>query len=193
MICNIINDCWDDELLNIFDIPKEILPEIKNSMDDFGVISSNFFGSEIPICGVAGDQQAAAFGQLCNKKGMIKSTYGTGCFMLMNTGSEIYQSQNKLLSTTAFKVQDKKLYALEGSIFNAGTTVQWMRDELSFFEKSEDIEDLASKIKFYSKNDKLRKEIGKNGKAKYFKLFDGNKISKYIIDISLGRKTDLFK
>ena len=149
MIFNIINDCWDDELLNIFDIPKEILPEIKNSMDDFGVISSNFFGSEIPICGVAGDQQAAAFGQLCNKKGMIKSTYGTGCFMLMNTGSEIYQSQNKLLSTTAFKVQDKKLYALEGSIFNAGTTVQWMRDELSFFEKSEDIEDLAS----LSKND----------------------------------------
>ena len=149
MICNIINDCWDDELLNIFDIPKEILPEIKNSMDDFGVISSNFFGSEIPICGVAGDQQAAAFGQLCNKKGMIKSTYGTGCFMLMNTGSEIYQSQNKLLSTTAFKVHDKKLYALEGSIFNAGTTVQWMRDELSFFEKSEDIEDLAS----LSKND----------------------------------------
>ena len=149
MIFNIINDCWDDELLNIFDIPKEILPEIKNSMDDFGVISSNFFGSEIPICGVAGDQQAAAFGQLCNKKGMIKSTYGTGCFMLMNTGNEIYQSQNKLLSTTAFKVQDKKLYALEGSIFNAGTTVQWMRDELSFFEKSEDIEDLAS----LSKND----------------------------------------
>ena len=149
MICNIINDCWDDELLNIFDIPKEILPEIKDSMDDFGVISSNFFGSEIPICGVAGDQQAAAFGQLCNKKGMIKSTYGTGCFMLMNTGNEIYQSQNKLLSTTAFKVQDKKLYALEGSIFNAGTTVQWMRDELSFFEKSEDIEDLAS----LSKND----------------------------------------
>ena len=149
MICNIINDCWDDELLNIFDIPKEILPEIKNSMDDFGFISSNFFGSEIPICGVAGDQQAAAFGQLCNKKGMIKSTYGTGCFMLMNTGSEIYQSQNKLLSTTAFKVHDKKLYALEGSIFNAGTTVQWMRDELSFFEKSEDIEDLAS----LSKND----------------------------------------
>jgi len=149
MIFNIINDCWDDELLNIFDIPKEILPEIKDSMDDFGVISSNFFGSEIPICGVAGDQQAAAFGQLCNKKGMIKSTYGTGCFMLMNTGNEIYQSQNKLLSTTAFKVQDKKLYALEGSIFNAGTTVQWMRDELSFFEKSEDIEDLAS----LSKND----------------------------------------
>tara|TARA_B100001057_G_scaffold186650_1_gene187436 strand:- start:530 stop:2017 length:1488 start_codon:yes stop_codon:yes gene_type:complete len=149
MIFNIINDCWDDELLNIFDIPKEILPEIKDSMDDFGVISSNFFGSEIPICGVAGDQQAAAFGQLCNKKGMIKSTYGTGCFMLMNTGNEIYQSQNKLLSTTAFKVKDKKLYALEGSIFNAGTTVQWMRDELSFFEKSEDIEDLAS----LSKND----------------------------------------
>ena len=147
MIYNIIDDCWDEELLRLFNIPQEILPEVKNSMDNFGVISKDFFGSEIPITGVAGDQQAAAFGQLCIKKGMIKSTYGTGCFMLMNTGSEVYRSQNKLLSTTAFKTSDQKMYALEGSIFNAGTIVQWMRDELSFFEKAGEIETLASDAK----------------------------------------------
>ena len=147
MIYNIIDDCWDEELLRLFNIPQEILPEVKNSMDNFGLISKDFFGSEIPITGVAGDQQAAAFGQLCIKKGMIKSTYGTGCFMLMNTGSEVYQSQNKLLSTTAFKTSDQKMYALEGSIFNAGTIVQWMRDELSFFEKAGEIETLASDAK----------------------------------------------
>jgi glycerol kinase len=88
MIYNILDDCWDEELLKIFNIPREILPEVKNSMDDYGVISKDFFGSEIPITGVAGDQQAAAFGQLCIEKGMIKSTYGTGCFMLMNTGKK---------------------------------------------------------------------------------------------------------
>ena len=147
MIYNIIDDCWDEELLKLFNIPREILPEVKSSMDNFGVISKDFFGSEIPITGVAGDQQAAAFGQLCIKKGMIKSTYGTGCFMLINTGPEIYQSQNKLLSTTAFKINDQKAYALEGSIFNAGTIVQWMRDELSFFEKAGEIETLASDAK----------------------------------------------
>ena len=147
MIYNIIDHCWDEELLKLFNIPREILPEVKNSMDDYGVISKDFFGSEIPINGVVGDQQAAAFGQLCIKKGMIKSTYGTGCFMLMNTGSEVYRSQNKLLSTTAFKTSDQKMYALEGSIFNAGTIVQWMRDELSFFEKAEEIETLASDAK----------------------------------------------
>ena len=149
MIYNIIDDCWDEELLKLFNIPREILPEVKNSMDDYGVISKDFFGSEIPINGVAGDQQAAAFGQLCIEKGMVKSTYGTGCFMLMNTGKEFYQSQNKLLSTTAFKTSGQKMYALEGSIFNAGTIVQWMRDELSFFKKAGEIESLASE----SKND----------------------------------------
>ena len=147
MIYNIIDDCWDEDLLKLFNIPREILPEVKNSMDNFGVISKDFFGSEIPITGVAGDQQAAAFGQLCIKKGMIKSTYGTGCFMLMNTGTEVYRSQNKLLSTTAFKTSNQKMYALEGSIFNAGTIVQWMRDELSFFEKAGEIEKLASDAK----------------------------------------------
>lgn len=147
MLYNIKDDCWDNELLEIFNIPREILPKVKNSMDDFGVIKKNIFGSDIPICGVAGDQQAAAFGQLCLKKGMIKSTYGTGCFMLMNTGKEIYQSQNKLLSTTAFKTKDQKMYALEGSIFNAGTIVQWIRDELSLIQEAKDIEELAAQAK----------------------------------------------
>ena len=147
MIYNIIDDCWDKELLGLFNIPREVLPEVKNSMDNFGEISKDFFGSEIPISGVAGDQQAAAFGQLCIKQGMIKSTYGTGCFMLMNTGNKVYKSQHKLLSTTAFKTSAQKMYALEGSIFNAGTTVQWMRDELSFVERAGEIESLASKAK----------------------------------------------
>ena len=147
MIYNINDDQWDEELLDIFGIPKEILPTVKNSMDDFGLISKDFFGYEITINGVAGDQQAAAFGQLCFEKGMVKSTYGTGCFMLMNTGEEINQSKNKLLSTTAFKNKDKKMYALEGSIFNAGTVVQWMRDELSFYKDSKDVEKLASQSK----------------------------------------------
>lgn len=147
MIYNINNDQWDEELLEIFSIPKNILPEIKNSMDEFGSINKDLFGYEIPIHGVAGDQQAAAFGQLCFEKGMVKSTYGTGCFMLMNTGQEVNQSQNKLLSTTAFKSKDKKMYALEGSIFNAGTVVQWMRDELSFYNEAKDVEDLASQSK----------------------------------------------
>ena len=145
MLYNIHEDRWDDELLSIFKIPKEILPTVKNSMDDFGNISKDFFGNQIPICGVAGDQQAAAFGQLCFEKGMIKSTYGTGCFMLMNTGSEINQSQNQLLSTTAYKSKHEKKYALEGSIFNAGTVVQWMRDELSFYDNAKDVEGLASR------------------------------------------------
>ena len=147
MIYNINNDQWDEELLEIFSIPKNILPEVKNSMDEFGSINKDLFGYEIPIHGVAGDQQAAAFGQLCFEKGMVKSTYGTGCFMLMNTGQEVNQSQNKLLSTTAFKSKDKKMYALEGSIFNAGTVVQWMRDELSFYNEAKDVEDLASQSK----------------------------------------------
>ena len=147
MLYSIADDQWDEELLDIFRIPKEILPIVKNSMDDFGLINKDFFGYEIPINGVAGDQQAAAFGQLCFEKGMVKSTYGTGCFMLMNTGEEVNQSKNKLLSTTAFKSKDKKMYALEGSIFNAGTVVQWMRDELSFYKDAKDVEKLASQSK----------------------------------------------
>ena len=147
MMYNIEEDCWDDELLDIFNIPKKILPEVKNSTDHFGFISRSIFGNEVPINGVAGDQQAASFGQLCFKKGMIKSTYGTGCFMMMNTGEEMINSQSNLLSTTAYKLENEKKYALEGSIFNAGTVVQWMRDKMKFYSKASYIENLASNSK----------------------------------------------
>ena len=147
LIYNIQSDEWDEQLLDIFNIPKDILPEVKNSADDFGNISKDFFGYEIPINGVAGDQQAAAFGQLCFGKGDIKSTYGTGCFMLMNTGDSMPISESKLLATTAYKLDNKKIYALEGSIFNAGTVVQWMRDEMKFFSDAHQVEDLARQSK----------------------------------------------
>ena len=147
MLYNINEDQWDSELLELLNIPREILPEVKNSTDNFGVINKEFFGSEIPIEGVAGDQQAASFGQLCFDKGMIKSTYGTGCFMLMNTGDEMMISKSNLLSTTAYKTPSERKFALEGSIFNAGTVVQWMRDELNFINDSSEVEELASKSK----------------------------------------------
>ena len=147
MLYNINEDQWDSELLELLNIPHEILPEVKNSTDNFGVINKEFFGSEIPIEGVAGDQQAASFGQLCFDKGMIKSTYGTGCFMLMNTGDEMMISKSNLLSTTAYKTSSERKFALEGSIFNAGTVVQWMRDELNFINDSSEVEELASKSK----------------------------------------------
>ena len=145
MLYNIQNDQWDSELLKLLNIPYEILPDVKNSTDNFGLINKEFFGSEIPIEGVAGDQQAASFGQLCFDKGMIKSTYDTGCFMLMNTGDEMMLSQSNLLTTTAYKTSSNRKFALEGSIFNAGTVVQWMRDELNFFNDSSEVERLASK------------------------------------------------
>ena len=145
MLYNIADDQWDTELLDIFVLPKSILPDIKNSVDDFGTIASDFFGNEIQIGGVAGDQQAASVGQSCFKEGMVKSTYGTGCFLLMNTGSNIINSQSNLLSTVAYNIKGKKNYAIEGSIFNAGTVVQWMRDELEFFKNASEVESLASK------------------------------------------------
>ena len=145
MLFNVVTDMWDEELLKIFNIPLEILPEVRNSIDDFGSIDKTFFGSKISIGGVAGDQQAASFGQLCFEQGMIKSTYGTGCFMLMNTGNKMLISESNLLSTIAYKMNSKKRFALEGSIFNAGTVVQWMRDELNFFEKASEVEQLAEK------------------------------------------------
>ncbi len=145
MLYNINEDCWDDELLNIFNINKNILPDVKNCVDDFGVIDSDYFGEKIPIGGVAGDQQAATIGQACFKEGMVKSTYGTGCFLLMNTGNKFIESESKLLSTKAYHIFDKKDFALEGSIFNAGTVVQWMRDEMNFINDASQVEDLAKK------------------------------------------------
>jgi len=145
MLYNINQDKWDEELLKLFSISREILPNVNDSADEFGYIDKSFFGSDIMIGGVAGDQQAASIGQLCFKSGMMKSTYGTGCFLLMNTGNDIIISKSNLLSTTAYKINSNKNFALEGSIFNAGTVVQWMRDELGFFNNASEVEQLAQK------------------------------------------------
>jgi len=137
---------WDDELLQILDIPKSMLPEVKQSSEVYGHTNAKVFESKIPISGIAGDQQAALFGQMCTKKGMVKNTYGTGCFMLMNIGDTPKVSKNKLLTTVAWKINDKTTYAFEGSVFIAGAVVQWLRDGLKMFEKSSDVEALAASV-----------------------------------------------
>jgi len=142
LIFNINNLCWDDELLELFKIPKSILPEVKESSDNFG--SWEWDGVEIPILGVAGDQQAALFGQCCFKSGMVKNTYGTGCFMLMNTGENPVISQNGLLTTIAWSINGKVIYALEGSVFIAGAAVQWLRDSLHIIKSAEETEEMAN-------------------------------------------------
>ncbi len=147
MLYNIEEDVWDSDLIKKLNIDSSLLPNVKNSCDDFGMIDKSFFGSTILIGGVAGDQQSASIGQLCFKEGMIKSTYGTGCFVLMNTGSKKMVSKTNLLATTAYKFNMNKSFALEGSIFNAGTVVQWMRDELNFISSASEIESLSSKSK----------------------------------------------
>ena len=141
MLLNINTGEWDQELLELFTIPASMLPELKDSSDDFGAVS--FQGQDVPIAGVAGDQQAALFGQTCFEKGMAKNTYGTGCFMLMNTGHERIDSESGLLSTIAWSLNGKITYALEGSVFIAGAAVQWLRDELEFIECASDSEALA--------------------------------------------------
>ncbi len=133
---------WDTELLSIFNIPNEILPEVKESADEFGYWE--FKGVKIPILGVAGDQQAALFGQQCYDVGMAKNTYGTGCFMLLNTGENAISSQNGLLSTIAWSVNGKVNYALEGSVFIAGAAIQWLRDALKIINHASDTEKLAN-------------------------------------------------
>ena len=149
MLYNIANEVWDHEILDLFNISESILPTVQSNKDDFGTIHSDHFGIEIPIGGVIGDQQSASLGQLCVKKGMIKATYGTGCFVLINTDENKTKSKNKLLTTIASKVDDKKQYAVEGSIFNAGTVVQWLRDEMNLFKDVSEIESLIQN----SKND----------------------------------------
>jgi len=136
---------WDDDLLNTFTVPKGILPEVKDSADEFGVTDPALFGDSIPIQGVAGDQQAALFGQTCFEKGMAKSTYGTGCFMMLNTGDTPLTSDHKLLTTVAYRLNGKVTYALEGSIFMAGATVQWLRDGLQLISHASESEGLAKK------------------------------------------------
>ncbi len=140
---NIKTQKWDDELLDMFAVPKAILPAVLDSSDDFGFTTADLFGRAIPIYGVAGDQQAAAIGQSCFQAGDIKSTYGTGCFVLLNTGKEAVTSKNRLLTTVAYRLNGKTTYALEGSIFIAGAAVQWLRDAVELIQHASETEDLV--------------------------------------------------
>ena len=135
---------WDKELLELFNIPESMLPQVKQSSEVYGHTHPNFFAQKIPIAGIAGDQQAALFGQMCTKPGMVKNTYGTGCFMLMNIGDKPIISTNNLLTTVAWKINGETQYALEGSIFIAGAVVQWLRDGLNIINQSSDVEKLAN-------------------------------------------------
>lgn len=144
LVYNIATNAWDDELLRILNIPARLLPQVKDCADDFGVTEKDLFGAEIRILGVAGDQQAATIGQACFEPGMMKSTYGTGCFALLNTGADIVRSKNRLLTTIAYRLNGKTTYALEGSIFVAGAAVQWLRDGIKVIGKAEHSGELAA-------------------------------------------------
>ncbi len=143
---NISTGAWDDELLALFDVPRSLLPEVLDCAADFGVTDKTLVGAAIPITGVAGDQQAAAIGQGCFDVGDIKSTYGTGCFVMLNTGAEKLVSKNRLLSTIAYRLDGEITYALEGSIFVAGAAVQWLRDEMSLIKSAADTGDMARSL-----------------------------------------------
>ncbi len=146
MLLNIGTGNWDDELLELLDVPRSVLPEVRASSEIYGSTAKELLGAEVPISGIAGDQQAALFGQACHFPGMAKNTYGTGCFMLMNTGTERVTSKNNLLTTIAWKIGDQTEYALEGSVFIGGAVVQWLRDQLGIIENAADIEALASSV-----------------------------------------------
>ena len=146
LLFNIVDNCWDQELLALFNIPQAMLPEVKNSADNFGFTDSKHFGAAIAINAMIGDQQAALVGQACFAKGMMKSTYGTGCFVMVNTGAEILYSQHQMLSTVAYRVADKSTYALEGSIFMAGATMQWLRDGLQLITDVGESESIAQSL-----------------------------------------------
>ena len=146
MMFNINTLCWDDELLSLFDIPNNMLPTPRPSSYDFGKTTPNLFGVEIPITGIAGDQQAALFGQTAFNKGDVKNTYGTGCFVLMNTGEKPIRSKSGLVSSIAWGIEDKVIYALEGSVFIGGAVIQWLRDELAIIPSSSASELEARKV-----------------------------------------------
>jgi glycerol kinase len=146
MLFNIHTLKWDEELLKIFNIPSAMLPEVKSSSEIYGKTDGQF-ATSIPVAGIAGDQQAALFGQMCIEPGMVKNTYGTGCFMMMNIGSKPIESKNKLLTTVAWRIGNNTQYALEGSIFIAGAVVQWLRDGLGIIKSSGEVEKLAAKVK----------------------------------------------
>ena len=146
MLFNIRTQQWDDELLELLSVPKSMLPEVKQSSETYGETATTIFASKIPIAGIAGDQHAALFGQMCTEKAMVKNTYGTGCFMLMNIGDEFIESKNNLLTTIAWKINGKVQYAFEGSIFIGGAVVQWLRDGLGIIKSSSEIEKLALSV-----------------------------------------------
>ena len=147
LMYNIYDLKWDDELLEMLSVPKSMLPEVRPSSEVYGhTASKHFFGQEVPIAGIAGDQQAALFGQACFEQGMVKNTYGTGCFMLMNTGEKAVRSEHGLLTTLAWGIDGKVTYALEGSIFVAGSALQWLRDGLRMFRDSAESEQYATRV-----------------------------------------------
>ena len=146
MLFNLRSMRWDQDLLELFRIPASLLPEVVDSAQEVGRTDPQWFGEAIPIAGIAGDQQAATFGQACHQRGMVKNTYGTGCFMLMHAGSEVPVSGNRLLSTVGWRVNGQTDYLLEGSVFMGGATVQWLRDGLGIIEKSSDVEALAASV-----------------------------------------------
>lgn len=146
LLFNIHTQQWDEELLRLFEIPASLLPDVKDSAADFGRTDAALFGGEIAICGIAGDQQAALVGQACFTPGMVKSTYGTGCFMVLNTGEQAVQSKNRLLTTVGYRLDGKTTYALEGSIFVAGAAIQWLRDGLRLITDASETEALARSV-----------------------------------------------
>jgi glycerol kinase len=147
MLFNIHSLEWDQELLDLFGIPRSALPEVRSSSENYGSTASNLLTAQVPIAGIAGDQQAATFGQMCLDPGSVKNTYGTGCFILCNTGEKPVRSGNNLVTTVGWQLEGKTFYALEGSIFIAGAVVQWLRDELGLIRSSAEIEDLAKSVK----------------------------------------------
>ena len=146
LLYNIHTGEWDDELLALLDVPRSVLPEVRNSSEVYGKTAQGLLGAQVPIAGIGGDQQAATFGQACLTKGMAKNTYGTGCFMLMNTEREAVPSKNKLLTTVAWQLGGERTYALEGSVFIGGAVVQWLRDGLNIIRSSTEVEALASTV-----------------------------------------------
>lgn len=146
MLFNIHTLQWDKDLLELFNIPESMMPQVKSSSEIYGYTKATLFAYEVPIAGMAGDQQAALFGQMCTEPGSVKNTYGTGCFLLMNSGEKPIMSSNNLLTTVAWKIGDTVNYALEGSIFVAGSVVQWLRDGLGIIRSSSDIEKLAKSV-----------------------------------------------
>jgi len=146
MLFNIYTLQWDEELLKLFDIPRSILPSVCSSSGVYGYTAGQVWAGRIPIAGIAGDQHAALFGQMCTEQGMVKNTYGTGCFLLMNIGDKPILSRNNLVTTVAWKIGDEVRYALEGSIFIGGAVVQWLRDGLGIIASSDEVEDMAQRV-----------------------------------------------